>query len=111
MVDGIPVRVLLTPAKRTEIFTEDDIDILKEATTSANGNLYYKHKCWVEVNEEETVVDSNVVILTFYEPAEAPVFNLGNHLRGISAYVNRNYPEVASKFKSGTRMFFYIRTV
>lgn len=108
---GIPVRVLLTPARRNEIFTEDDIDILKEATTSANGNLYYKHKCWVEVNEEETVVDSNVVVLTFYEPAEAPVFNLGIHLKGIGTYVNRNYPEVASKFKSGTRMFFYIRTV
>ena len=111
MVDGIPVRVLLTPAKRTEIFTEDDIDILKEATTSANGNLYYKHRCWVEVNEEETVVDSNVVILTFYEPAEAPVFTLGIHLKGIGAYINKNYPEVASKFRSGSRIFFYIRIV
>ena len=108
---GIPVRVLLTPAKRTEIFTEDDIDILKEAITSTNGNLYYRHRCLVEVNEEETIVDSNVVVLTFYEPAEAPVFTLGNHLRGISVYVNKNYPEVASKFKSGTRIFYYIRTV
>lgn len=111
MIDGIPVRVLLTPARRTEIFTEDDIDILKEAITSANGTLFYKHKCWVEVNEEETVVDSNVVVLIFYEPPEAPVFNLGNHLRGIGAYISKNYPEVASKFRSGMRIFFYIRII
>lgn len=98
--------VILVPAKASALFDEDDILAVKESITEANINLYGRHTVWVELTEANA--GSHMVKLTVYKSKCNALNNIGYHLKGISQYIKKYFPDTCYKFKAGNRVFHYI---
>ena len=83
----------------------DHIDDLCEAVEHAKWNLHTRHH--IEIQPPRKVGD-NVLIGISIPDMFPGIFRVGNHLRGVSKYLLRTYPERYSNFRIGTRLLYYI---
>lgn len=98
--------VMLVPAKASALFDEDDIQAIEESILEANANLYGRHTVWVELTEAN--VGTHVIKLTVHKSKCNELKNIGYHLKGISQYIKKYFPDTCYKFKAGNRVFHYI---
>lgn len=96
-------KILISFAKTGATFCGRKDDIL-EAIDFASRNLYAKHGIHIlDVN----VGDIYDTVLTVSVPDDiSDSFSVGNHLRGISQYLLKNYPEYKD-FLVGKRLLSY----
>lgn len=79
---------------------------IRRAAKNAADNLASRHDVFVV----EIFIDAgNNVIITLRMPEEkAENFAIGNHLRGISNYLLRNYGDIYKRYLVGRRLLNYV---
>lgn len=77
---------------------------LRDATESASLNLYSRYNVQLEV---PLLIGNNVVLEVRVPEDMASSFAIGNHLRGISAYLTKNCNGRYSNHLMGNRLLVY----
>lgn len=77
---------------------------IKEAVENASLNLYSKHN--VQIKEVQ-VVGRQVIMSIVIPDNIANSFKIGYHLRGISAYLMKNYKEIYKPLIVGKKLLNY----
>lgn len=99
----ITKKVLISFAKAGETFGGRKTEIV-EAIEFASKNLFAKHGVHIlniDIND-----DNDTILMLFIPDDIAGSFSVGNHLRGISQYLLKNYPKY-KELLVGKRLLSY----
>ena len=88
------------------IKVKDHLSDINKAIDHAKFNLYCRHHIRLNLL---TISQIDKVVIEMEIPEEAiENFSIGNHLRGISKYLLKEYGNYYKNFTMGKRLFYYI---
>lgn len=85
--------------------TKKYLDDICEAIEWAKCNLYLRHR----IKLSGPFTKDNIVYVELNSDCSNDIKNYGHHLKGISGYLLKQYPEKYKKMKIGNRLLLYIR--
>ena len=102
------LNVVLVTTRHTHKIDDDFFKDIEEAVLYTSHNLALRHNCTVTtpLQRTECLPDRAVRLYLLTESEDITIDNMGRHLRGISAYLLKKWPDKYNKYKRGTRLFY-----